>query len=243
MAESNFEPTEIETISETGRVTLIFRSESGESREVVVPRDLIPWLFTRLAGDFGLSHSPPKDVVDAEFRDIDEDHPPREHPAPAPIPTRQRVPWFNLLIVAAVAVAIYGIFFRGDHASKTDAPPPAGWLDLLGCTYTRSLDGTKFLSLGDDNGVELQEPAPPDKSGISKNLRTNGQWTYDEATKKYVVTVKGETTAYSLLNQDDIATCVLVKGAMTAADLSGSWFSTLGDNDEGNTDPEPIRGD
>jgi hypothetical protein len=37
-------------------------------------------------------------------------------------------------------------------------------------------------------------------------------WSYDAATKRYALTLKGETTTYTLLSRGDPVTCILYKG-------------------------------
>ena len=128
------QPTEIETVPRSWGVALTFRSEDGENREVVIPRDLIPWLFNRLAGEAALSQRdasehnstddlvPAEEVVDPEFTDYpqftdgDEDRPHR--PVAAPTQTRRRVPWFNLLVVTCVGVAVSEFSFGAIIATR-----------------------------------------------------------------------------------------------------------------------------
>jgi hypothetical protein len=50
------------------------------------------------------------------------------------------------------------------------------------------------------------------------------------------VTLDGQITNYSVLSQDNMATCILVKDDLDKANLIESWFSTA--EDEGGTDHE-----
>jgi hypothetical protein len=65
-----------------------------------------------------------------------------------------------------------------------------------------------------------------------------GKWNYNEISKEYVITFNDQTTNYSLLLKDDVATCILVKGDLTAANLLESWFATI---DGGPSDDSPER--
>ena len=140
-------------------------------------------------------------------------------------PPRKRFPWLNLAGLGVAGIAVYWMFFRGDETKKPSTyDPPMGWLELLGCTGTRSLDGTKWLSLSDDKSAELRELLPAKKHEKSKERLSNGEWNYDEASKKYIVSINGETTSYSLFSENDIPGCILVKGDFNAANLAESWF-------------------
>jgi len=63
-------------------------------------------------------------------------------------------------------------------------------------------------------------PIRPGESDIAQ-----GVWSYDAATKRYALTLKGETTTYTLLSRGDPVTCILYKGHLDSADLRASWFS------------------
>ena len=88
------------------------------------------------------------------------------------------------------------------------------------------------MALKDDQSAEVHEPSPPVQQSKEGDERVStGRWSYDEASKQYAVTVSGQTTNYSLLSQDGIETCMLVKGVFEAANLRESWFSPSA-NDE-----------
>jgi hypothetical protein len=59
---------------------------------------------------------------------------------------------------------------------------------------------------------------------------STGKWSYDETSKQFSVTLNGETTDYTLLSQDGVATCILVKGGLSNANLRESWFATIDDS-------------
>ena len=98
-------------------------------------------------------------------------------------------------------------------------PLPDGWLELGGCTETRSIDGSKWLHLSDDNSAELRE------SSRNKEQLSKGVWSFDPAEKRYVVTIDGAAMHYLLLDAHDIPGCMLVKGTFGRANLRQSWFS------------------
>ena len=155
------------------------------------------------------------------------------------LPPRRSIPWLSLAGLGVAGVAVYWMFFRGGDETKPNTyEPPMGWLELSGCTGTRSFDGTKWLSLSDDKSAELRELLPARKHEKSKERLSRGEWNYDEASKKYIVSINGETTSYSLLSESDVPGCILVKGNFNAANLAESWFATT---DDGPDDEAPPK--
>jgi hypothetical protein len=85
-----------------------------------------------------------------------------------------------------------------------------------------SLDESKGLELTDGGNATLT-----DYSEVGDKItEEHGEWKYDAVSKKYLVTLKGETVAYSLVSPDHIVTCMLIKGDAATADLTASWFWT-----------------
>jgi len=125
------------------------------------------------------------------------------------------------------------MFFRSDHTKKAAAfQLPAEWLDLRGCTETRSFDGTKWLSLSEDKKAELQESLRTELYGKAAQRSSKGEWSYDPSSKRYAVTINGGTTSYLLFNEPDIPGCMLVKRTLSEANLLESWFATMSDGDD-----------
>ena len=122
------------------------------------------------------------------------------------------------------------MFVRTDIGQEgQERPLPVGSIELSSCFVTRSFDGNKWLTLEDDQTAQLREALPPEQ-GKTKNERlSTGKWSYDETSKHYSVTLDGETTSYTLLSQDGVATCILVKGDLSNANLRESWFATVDD--------------
>src|SRR5262249_36250296 len=130
--------------------------------------------------------------------------------------------WAAALVVA-FAVTVYGCFFRSPHELSTIATlPPAipGWDDLVACSVTTSLDEKKSLSLSENGQASLQAEDQDGKISFA-----NGEWRYEAASKRYSITLNGETTTYALLSRGEPMTCILFKGPLAAADLTSSWFS------------------
>ena len=115
------------------------------------------------------------DVVDAEFTEVDDDRHGSDHEgalepefAPNPIGSaehsRSKPRGLALTLLLIGGVVAYRAFFRTDivrtHEERT---LPAGWLDLSSCSFTRSFDGTKWLTLADDQSAELREALSPEQ--------------------------------------------------------------------------------
>jgi hypothetical protein len=130
--------------------------------------------------------------------------------------------------IGVIGVLTYAIFFRADRAKIKPQVFPMGWTELGGCVATTSLDGKRWLTLTDDQTAELTEVPRPESD---KNIRvTFGKWSYDGDSKKYAITFNNETTNYLLLSRNDVATCILLKGDLDAANLLESWFETTDDS-------------
>ena len=121
--------------------------------------------------------------------------PPR---APTLPPPERPLPWLIALALGVIGLLVYALFFRSHHTEKTEkAEPPPGWDELSSCTVVRSFDGTRWLSFSDDKSVELLEALPSER-------RDKGEWSYDEESKKYLVTINGVTISYSLFSQQGV---------------------------------------
>ena len=136
-----------------------------------------------------------------------------------------RVPWGRILLLGCVAAGgLYWAFFR-THVAEDPKPPIAliaGWDDLGACSNMASLDGARELKFFENQNAEMWDHSSL-KEGESDIAQ--GVWSYDAATKRYALTLKGETTTYTLLSRGDPVTCILYKGHLDSADLRASWFS------------------
>ncbi len=83
----------------------------------------------------------------------------------------------------------------------------------------------KGLALSDDQSAKLEDVSPPEDGEDPKSRVVEGTWTYNEGSKRYAVTLNGQTTTYTLVARGEPRTCILFKGDLHATDLSASWFS------------------
>ncbi|MGF6313430.1 hypothetical protein ABIB82_007570 [Bradyrhizobium sp. i1.8.4] len=98
-----------------------------------------------------------------------------------------------------------------------------GWNELVSCSDMTSLDGTQRMTLSEDQVVSLRDERGPKSS-------KSGLWFYDQSSKRYSVTLLGQTSNYSIVAPRGTGTCMLIKGDLEAADLGGSWFSSSTDD-------------
>lgn len=66
-----------------------------------------------------------------------------------------------------------------------------GWTNLLPCSYAASFDGTKELSLSEEGRAVLYDK-------LAKGGSIDGNWTFDETSNLYTVTINGEIATYSV---------------------------------------------
>jgi hypothetical protein len=152
----------------------------------------------------------------------------------------------------AAKAAVYGVIglgalylvFGGGGSVVTVAPPPSptipGWDDLASCAFLTSLDNKNNLTLTEERGVELVKSAV-DEDGAETESKLQGRWSYDPGSKRYSITLEGDTATYTLVSRGEPATCILVKGDLGAADLHASWFSFPSNDDVPDYDYEPDR--
>lgn len=112
---------------------------------------------------------------------------------------------------------------------------PAGWEDLIDCSYTASIDGTKELNLFDNNRAVFYDKSTKENG---KYRTIDGNWAFDQNSKRYAVTLNGDTTVYSIVEPSGWGSCMLVKGELTAVDLSAAWFAIPSDADGADDPPE-----
>jgi hypothetical protein len=92
--------------------------------------------------------------------------------------------------------------------------------------------GFALLLPGFAGAFRRSEPDVADQRRGMRRARMKGEsdiaqgvCSYDAAAKRYALTLKGETTKYTLLSRGDPVTCILYKGDLDSADLRASWFS------------------
>jgi hypothetical protein len=148
-----------------------------------------------------------------------------------PADKSRRVPWKPILLSACIAaVALYWMFLWPDVAK--DAKPPialmAGWDELGACSTMASLDGSREIKLSENQNAEMWDHSSL-KEGESDIVQ--GMWRYDASSKRYAVTLNGETTTYTLVERDEPVTCVCTRailGRLTSAPV-GSPFPAIDD--------------
>lgn len=153
-----------------------------------------------------------------------EKHVPALIPRASPGAGRSGRVWSVTAVAICASVALFAYGRSGKHAAPA-ALVPAGWYELGPCADTLSLDGHRTLLLSQDRSAELHED-----HGAGGPAVTIGTWAYDPSARSYLVTLDGMTRAYSLLELENVATCLLLSGNTHNADLTRSWFSW---NDDG----------
>jgi len=167
------------------------------------------------------------DVVDAEFTEVDDDsHAPKPFSS---VPRRDKE-WGSLIFLGCIVIGgIYWAVSAWSSKPKQESEPwPPGFEDLIGCSYTASIDGTKELNLLDNGTAVFYDKSI--KEG-KKYRMIDGNWTFDQNSKHYTVTLDGASTVYSIVEPAGWGSCLLVRGELTAVDLSAAWFAIPSDPD------------
>ena len=144
-----------------------------------------------------------------------------------------RIRYWRPIFWSCVGIGIAVLTVYRHKAAEQPMELP-GWPDLLPCSYAASFDGTKELSLSDDGRAVLYDK-------LTKGGSIDGNWTFDETSKLYTVTINGEIATYSVAEPGGATFCMLVKGNPSAADLRSSWFSSPIPDEPGD-DREPDSG-
>ena len=140
-----------------------------------------------------------------------------------PADRSRSVPWKSILLSSCVAAgALYWMFLWPDVDEDNTKPPIAliaGWDEIGACASMASLDGTREIRLSENQNAEMWDHSSS-KKGESDIAQ--GVWSYDATSKRYAVTLKGETTTYTLITRGEPVTCILYKGDLGSADLRAS---------------------
>jgi hypothetical protein len=163
-----------------------------------------------------------KDPVDAEFIEVSDNYRPQK---PTP---RQHKPWGYIMMLGCIVAGGGYWLFRPVPVANFE-PPVAGWEALSSCSSVTSLEGDREMEFSDNQRAalwNLTTPSERKKSGIWKRIAAEGKWEYDVQSKRYSITLNGETTTYTLLSPKRQPMCVLFKGDLGTADLRESWFSS-----------------
>jgi hypothetical protein len=87
----------------------------------------------------------------------------------------------------------------------------SGWSEIRQCTPFTSADGKTELSFRHNRTMKRDSAL--------------GSWSYDAASKRYVVSVGLEIDSYELFHHDGVELCILIDGTTEVAKLEFSWFS------------------
>jgi len=119
-------------------------------------------------------------------------------------------------------------------------PTALGWDDLISCSDSTSLDGTRRLSVsGNSNATLYEARGPSDRRRDNEAISKEGTWSFDEISKRYLVVLNGETTTYLLVIPEGGGMCMLIAGDIQSADLRQSYFSSPGDENHEPDDQGP----
>jgi hypothetical protein len=141
-----------------------------------------------------------------------------------------------LALIGCVALAF---LYWGPKTPKATVPAVPAWDDLLACSDTISLDGTKHLALWDDHSVLLESEHRSKNLDGKHDDSVRGAWSFDEISKRYAVTLNGATTTYSVIQIPDSELCMLISGESASVNVRESWFSVVTDNFEPDRDRDP----
>ena len=109
--------------------------------------------------------------VDAEFTEVGDDGPSHR---PQKVYPKRNVPRGALLLAAClIGGIIYWAFGRGENAKQPTVTGPPGWYDLLDCSSTVSLDGTKELEFFDDHRAVFSDTSVKENG---KYHTIDGKW-------------------------------------------------------------------
>jgi hypothetical protein len=160
------------------------------------------------------------DRLEAEFSEIPDEI--LKIPDNAP---KLRKPWLFVgslfLEFLAVMYAFWPSNSPNDHLQKP-SPWPAGYAELFmsDCLTLVSFDGTKTLTLADDQTASLEM-----RSRKATAETVEGRWTYDANSTRYQVHLSDGAETYSLASIEHTGHCMLIKGDLNSANLNASWFS------------------
>ena len=145
----------------------------------------------------------------------------------------------NTIKVLCTCSGIAFVYWTFVHRPEM-VPTALGWDDLISCSDSTSLDGTRRLSVsGNSNATLYEARGPSDRSRDNEAISKEGTWSFDEISKRYLVVLNGETTTYLLVIPEGGGMCMLIAGDIQSADLRQSYFSSPGDENHEPDDQGP----
>jgi hypothetical protein len=136
-------------------------------------------------------------------------------------------PWIKFLLFAGGACVVYVMVTSGPSkiAKPVPKPPPTpGWMQIDACSPMQSFDGTKEITFREDHTVELLERDSNSQRVLAPS-KVAGAWAFDEAARRYFVTLSQQQKSYALVQPENSEVCILLYGELAAANIGESWFA------------------
>ena len=141
---------------------------------------------------------------------------------------QNRRPWRKILLACGGAALAYGVYVH--QSNKTSPPIVPGWQKLISCSSAVSLDGSKELLLSEDHRAMFYDKSLLKDGKRYEDIGVAGEWSFDDPSKKYFVSLSGTINIYTLVSPEQVSTCMLIRGNLESADLVESWFSAEADD-------------
>lgn len=140
-------------------------------------------------------------------------------------------PFAKFVVFTLVAGAVYYAVSAKvqEETRRSKSPPVAGWKELEACSPMRSLDGTRELTFLKDQSVKLLEREAKTLRALRPS-KAAGAWAFEEASKRYLMTLGSGQESYVFVRPEDSEVCILARGELRSSDMSESWYGrTLSD--------------
>jgi hypothetical protein len=178
-----------------------------------------------------------KEATGADFTDADTGPPYSEEVRDLRLafkPEPRRTTWtraaWTVIFWGGVGLGAYYLASHTPPPREPNPPPQPGWDRLTKCSFVTSFDGNKNLSFSEDGRAELSDNTDKDKEAIT------GEWRFDEESNLFAVTFANISNSYAMAEPGQGPICMLLKGDVRAADLTGSWFAKTGDESSDGAD-------
>ncbi len=148
-------------------------------------------------------------------------------PEGAPTPVYKDFGWpiWPFVLLAGIGLTVtYWLTASSDlrpRSSRVELDPR--WAALGNCTNVISFDGARELTVLSDKTATVRTRL---KEGAADPPQdAHGSWSFNEETGQYAIKIGTTESVYSLISIEPANTCMLIKGTVESANLSGSWFS------------------